>query len=130
MSEEKAALARRAGATLTATSGEEALELAGPGFDVLIETAGVPPTIALAPNLLARHGHAAFIGIPNHPIELDKKTFSNFLRHEITLHGSWNSFSAGSVAAPASLPDPPPTNPPGSLSTFERPAGSPGQASP
>lgn len=94
VSEEKAAMAREAGATLTATSGEQALELAGQGFDVLIETAGAPPTIALAPNLMARHGRAAFIGIPNHPIELDKKTFSNFLRREVSLHGSWNSFSA------------------------------------
>lgn len=94
VSEEKAELARRAGATLTATSGEQALELAGSGVDVLIETAGVPATIALAPNLLARHGRAAFIGIPHNPIELDKKTFSNFLRREVSLHGSWNSFSA------------------------------------
>ncbi|MFV0432613.1 MAG: galactitol-1-phosphate 5-dehydrogenase [Leucobacter sp.] len=94
VSEEKAAMARQAGATLTATSGEQALELAGTGFDVLIETAGVPPTIALAPDLLARHGRAAFIGIPHSPIELGKKTFSNFLRREISLHGSWNSFSA------------------------------------
>jgi len=94
VNEDKAAMAREAGANLTATSGDEAKELAGKGFDVIIETAGVPPTIALAPNLAARHGHAAFIGIPHSPVELDKATFSNFLRLEVSLHGSWNSFSA------------------------------------
>jgi L-iditol 2-dehydrogenase len=87
-------MARTAGADLTATSGDEAKELAGKGFDVIIETAGVPPTIALAPTIAARHAHAAFIGIPHSPVELDKKTFSDFLRHEVSLHGSWNSFSA------------------------------------
>lgn len=94
INEDKAKMARVAGATMTPTTSEDALALAGPGFDVLIETAGVPSTIALAPNMLARHGNAVFIGIPNHPIEFDKKTFSNFLRREVTLHGSWNSFSA------------------------------------
>ncbi len=94
VNEQKAQMAREAGAELTATSGEEALEQAGRGFDVIIETAGVPPTIALAPNLAARHGAAAFIGIPHSPVELDKATFSAFLRREVSLHGSWNSFSA------------------------------------
>ena len=94
LSEEKAQMARVAGADLTALTSEEAVEFAGRGFDVIIETAGVPPTIALAPNLAARHGHAAFIGIPHQPVQLDKATFSNFLRHEVSLHGSWNSFSA------------------------------------
>lgn len=94
VSEEKAAMARQAGADLTAITAESALDQAGKGFDVIIETAGVPPTIALTPNLLARHGHASFIGIPHNPIEFDKKTFSNFLRREASLHGSWNSFSA------------------------------------
>lgn len=94
LAEEKLQMARVAGAELTALTAEEALEHAGRGFDVIIETAGVPPTIALAPNLAARHGHAAFIGIPHSPVQLDKATFSNFLRHEVSLHGSWNSFSA------------------------------------
>lgn len=94
VSEEKAELARQAGATYAATSAEQALAQAGDGVNVLIETAGAPPTIALAPNLLARHGRAAFIGIPQRPVEFDKKTFSNFLRKEVALFGSWNSFSA------------------------------------
>jgi L-iditol 2-dehydrogenase len=94
INEQKAAMAREAGADDAPTTPEEALELAGRGYDVVIETAGVAPTIALAANLAARHGHAAFIGIPHHDVVLDEKTFSTFLRREISLHGSWNSFSA------------------------------------
>lgn len=94
LSEQKAAMAREAGADDAPTTPERALELAGRGYDVVIETAGVSPTIALAAQLAARHGHAAFIGIPHHDVVFDEKTFSTFLRREITLHGSWNSFSA------------------------------------
>lgn len=95
VSVEKAEMAREAGADLTAVNDEEAIGHAGAeGFDVVIESAGVPATIALATALAARHGEAAFIGIPHKPVELDKATFSHFLRREISLHGSWNSFSA------------------------------------
>ena len=94
LNEDKARMAREAGATHTASGDAQALEHAGVGYDVVIESAGVPPTIALAVNLVARRGDAAFIGIPHNPVELDKATFSNFLRREVSLHGSWNSFSA------------------------------------
>lgn len=94
LNEEKAQMARVAGADVTATSSDQALEFAGRGYDVVIETAGVSPTIALAANITARHGHAAFIGIPHSDVVFDEATFSTFLRREISLHGSWNSFSA------------------------------------
>jgi len=90
----KATMAREAGATLTASNDGDALALMGDGFDVVIESAGVPSAITLAVNLVARRGEAAFIGIPHSTVELDKATFSNFLRKEVSLHGSWNSFSA------------------------------------
>ncbi|WHX16215.1 galactitol-1-phosphate 5-dehydrogenase [Streptomyces malaysiensis subsp. malaysiensis] len=94
VSEEKAAMALEAGATRTATTPEQARELAGPGFDVIVESAGVPATADQAVSLAARHGQAVFIGIPHDPVVLPKSTFSAFLRREITLHGAWNSFSA------------------------------------
>lgn len=94
LNDDKARMAREAGATLTASGDEEALEAGGGNYDIVIESAGVPPTIKLAVNLAARHGEASFIGIPHSPVELDKATFSNFLRREVSLHGSWNSFSA------------------------------------
>lgn len=94
LSPEKAAMAREAGATMTANNDAEALEQAGLGFDVVIESAGAAQTVALATQLTARHGEAVFIGIPHTPVELAKSTFSHFLRREASLHGSWNSFSA------------------------------------
>lgn len=94
VSERKAQMARKAGATHTANNDDEAMSLAGRGYDVIIESAGVPATIALAANIAARHGEASFIGIPHRTVEFDKDTFGNFLRHEISLYGSWNSFSA------------------------------------
>ena len=39
-------------------------------------------------------GHVAFIGIPVPDVKLSNATFQYFLRQEISLHGSWNSFSA------------------------------------
>jgi len=94
LNDEKAKMAREAGATLTASGDEEALATGAGSYDIVIESAGVPPTVKLAVNLVAKLGEAAFIGIPHNPVELDKATFSNFLRREVSLHGSWNSFSA------------------------------------
>lgn len=94
VSEQKAAMALEAGATHTATTPEQAREQAGLGYDVVVESAGVPATVDQAVSLAARHGQAVFIGIPHDPVVLPKATFSNFLRREVTLHGAWNSFSA------------------------------------
>jgi L-iditol 2-dehydrogenase len=94
VNEQKAEMARVAGATHTANNDEQALAHAGDGYDIIIESAGVPQTVALAANLAARHGEAVFIGIPHKTVEFDKSTFSNILRREVSLHGSWNSFSA------------------------------------
>jgi L-iditol 2-dehydrogenase len=92
--EQKATMAREAGATHTAITTEQARDLAGDGYDVVIESAGRPATVDMAASLCARHGEAAFIGIPHSPVELGKATFNDFLRREISLHGAWNSFSS------------------------------------
>ncbi|SEG74561.1 L-iditol 2-dehydrogenase [Thermomonospora echinospora] len=94
LNDQKLAMAAEAGATQTATRAEDARELAGDGYDVVVESAGSPATVDLAASLCARHGEAVFIGIPHAPIEFAKETFNAFLRREITLHGAWNSFSA------------------------------------
>lgn len=70
-----------------------AAEIAGEGYDVVIESAGVPASIDQAVALSGRHGEAVFIGIPHDPVVLPKSTFSSFLRREVTLHGAWNSLS-------------------------------------
>ena len=68
--------------------------LAGRGFDIVLESAGVPATADMAANLAGPQGHAVFVGIPHAPVTLSKETFNQFLRLEVSLHGAWNSFSA------------------------------------
>jgi L-iditol 2-dehydrogenase len=92
--DKKASMAVEAGATSTASSAEQARDLAAGGYDVVVESAGVSATETMAIELTARRGEATFIGIPHETIALSSSTFSAFLRREISLHGSWNSFSA------------------------------------
>ncbi len=94
LSEEKAAMAREAGATAAVCSAQDAQQLAGSGFDVVLESAGTPATADLAAGLAGPHGHAVFVGIPHAPVPLSKQTWNRFMRMEVTLHGAWNSFSA------------------------------------
>ncbi|SDS72580.1 L-iditol 2-dehydrogenase [Friedmanniella luteola] len=94
LSEEKSAMAREAGADHAVQTLDEARAVAGRGFDVVLESAGVPVTADMAARLVGPKGHAVFVGIPHAPVELAKETWNQFLRLEVTLHGSWNSFSA------------------------------------
>ena len=94
LSEEKAAMAREAGATAAVQTAGEARDLAGEGFDVVLESAGAPAAADLAASLVGPKGHAVFVGIPHAPVELAKETWNRFMRLEVTLHGAWNSFSA------------------------------------
>ncbi len=90
ISEKKLAMAREAGATHTFL-GTDAVppELL---CDVVIEAGGNSATIGRAITMTGPGGHAAFIGIPTSDVALENKTFQHFLRQEISLHGSWNSF--------------------------------------
>lgn len=94
LSVEKQPMMREAGATHAVASKEEALAVCPAGFDVVVESAGAPVTADMAAALCAPHGEAVFIGIPHAPVELRKETYDRFLRQEVTLRGSWNSFSA------------------------------------
>jgi L-iditol 2-dehydrogenase len=94
LSDEKSAMALDAGATEAVQSAEEARALGGRGFDIVLESAGVPATADMAADLTGPLGHAVFIGIPHAPVTFGKETFNRFMRQEATLHGSWNSFSA------------------------------------
>lgn len=94
LSVEKQPMMHEAGATHAVTSRKEALQVCPAGFDVVVESAGSPVTADLAAALCAPHGEAVFIGIPHAPVELRKETYDRFLRQEVTLRGSWNSFSA------------------------------------
>jgi L-iditol 2-dehydrogenase len=85
-------LAAEAGAEHTSI--DPASAQAEPKFDVVLEAAGVRASINTAMNLVGPGGHAVFIGIPTADIPIDLRVFEHFLRQEITLQGSWNSFSA------------------------------------
>ena len=87
-------MALEAGATAAVRTPEEASALAGRGFDIVLESAGVPVTADLAASLVGPRGHAVFVGIPHAPVELAKETWNRFMRLEVTLHGAWNSFGA------------------------------------
>jgi L-iditol 2-dehydrogenase len=92
VTEEKLALAREAGADLCILSADfaENKERA----DLVIEAVGIDSTINAAVTLAAPGGHVTFIGIPVPDVKLSNATFQRFLRQEISLHGSWNSFGA------------------------------------
>lgn len=85
-------LAREAGATATAPPDE--IALTAEGFDLVLEAAGAPVAEDLAVRMAAPGGHVSFVGIPNRPVQFGAKTFEHLLRQEVSLHGSWNSFSA------------------------------------
>lgn len=87
-------LALEAGATHTYTMAAEALESHSSGFDIVFEGAGVTATENAAIQLCGRGGQAVFVGIPSTDIPISAAIFSHFLRNEVSLHGSWNSFSS------------------------------------
>lgn len=92
VSEEKLALARQAGASICILSKD--LDANKARADVVIEAVGFDQTINAAVMLAGPGGHVTFIGIPVPDVTLANKTFQYFLRQEISLHGSWNSFGA------------------------------------
>ncbi len=94
LNQEKAQMALDLGVTAAATSPAQAAELAGEGFDIVFESAGSAPAVDMAVSLAGRHGEVTFVGIPNAAVTLQESTFNRLLRLEISLHGSWNSFSA------------------------------------
>lgn len=90
--EEKLALARELGATATRDA-READDVLGT-FHVVLETAGVPSAERQAVRLARPRGRVVLIGIPTEDVTLDPATFGHLMREEVSLHGTWNSFSA------------------------------------
>lgn len=90
VSEEKLDLAREAGASLCILSKD--LSSNERRADLVVEAVGLDATINSAVMLAGAGGHVVFIGIPVPDVKLDNRTFQHFLRQEISLHGSWNSF--------------------------------------
>ena len=87
-------LALEAGASEVYASASEALAVHKNGFSIAFEGAGVAATENAAIELCGRGGEAVFVGIPSKDVPIQVGIFSHFLRNEVSLHGSWNSFSA------------------------------------
>jgi L-iditol 2-dehydrogenase len=94
ISEAKLSSASTAGADGVFLDAKSCSEQYPAGFDIVFESAGVPVAENAAITLCAPQGEAVFVGIPLTDVSIDVGNFSHFLRQEITLHGSWNSFSA------------------------------------
>lgn len=66
----------------------------GDGYDMVIETAGVQFTEILSLEIAANKGNVMYIGTPSKPIQLQPKEFEFINRKELTVRGSWMSYSA------------------------------------
>lgn len=92
VSARKLELAREAGASQCLMS--TGLSANAKRADVVIEAVGLDATINAALALAAPGGHVSLIGIPVPDVTLSNNVFQYFLRQEISLHGSWNSFGS------------------------------------
>lgn len=66
----------------------------GKGFDYLFETAGAIPTMKLVYELAANKAQACYIGTPKKEISFSVDEWENLNRKEMTITGSWMSYSA------------------------------------
>jgi L-iditol 2-dehydrogenase len=74
---------------------EEALAFTGGvGYEVCLETGGVPITEILCLDLAAPKGTVMFIGTPHKPVTLQPHEFEYINRKEIIVTGSWMNYSA------------------------------------
>lgn len=98
--QEKLEIAKSLGATYTVNTSEEGylkttMEKTGnKGYEMVIETAGVPATEVLCLELCGNGGSVMFIGTPHVDFTLTPKQFELINRKELLLRGSWMSYSA------------------------------------
>jgi len=64
------------------------------GYEMVIETAGVPATEVLCLELCGNGGSVMFIGTPHVDFTLTPKQFELINRKELVIRGSWMSYSA------------------------------------
>ncbi len=66
----------------------------GRGFEMVVENAGIEFTEKLSLEIAGNKGHVMFIGTPSRPITLAPREFEYMNRKELTVGGSWMSYSA------------------------------------
>ncbi len=64
------------------------------GFDHVLETAGATAAEKMALAIAGNKGSIMFIGTPKTPLTLEPKEFEQINRKELTLRGSWMSYSS------------------------------------
>lgn len=97
---EKLEEAKKYGAEFTINSLEEDLEIKirdctqSSGVDIALECAGSAAAQEQCLRVVKKHGKIAYIGIAYEDIHLPEDSFERIFRHELTLKGFWNSYSA------------------------------------
>lgn len=66
----------------------------GKGFEMVLETAGVPFTEILCLEIAANKGDVMYIGTPHEEFIIKPKQFECMNRKELSVRGSWMSYSA------------------------------------
>jgi L-iditol 2-dehydrogenase len=95
----KLALAQKYGASACINTGEAHFKQAiqeltsGRGFEMVVESAGVEFTEKLSLEIAGNKGEVMFIGTPAKPITLAPSEFEHLNRKELTVRGSWMSYS-------------------------------------
>lgn len=98
LAEEKLETAQKLGATILINSAktnatEKIKKLTG-GVQITIETAGVPFTQIQTAEITRDHGKILLLGTAHKDVTFPAATFERIIRGEITITGSWNSYSA------------------------------------
>lgn len=98
LAQEKLETAKKLGATILINSAEvnateKINELTG-GVQIAIETAGVPFTQVQTAEITRDHGKILLLGTAHKDVTFPAATFERIIRGEITMTGSWNSYSA------------------------------------
>ena len=65
----------------------------GRGFEMVLETAGVPVTEMLCLEIAGNKGSVMYIGTPHKAFTIEPKQFEYMNRKELTVKGSWMSYS-------------------------------------
>lgn len=100
ISEEKLAKAKTCGADVCLNTTSDSFrdiirqEMGGRGFEMVIETAGVEFTEILSLEIASNKGTVMYIGTPSKNVTMKPKEFEYLNRKELTVRGSWMSYSS------------------------------------
>jgi len=66
----------------------------GRGVDLVVETAGTAKAQESCLDLARKGGRVLYLGIPEREVHLCRAAVERLVREELTIYGSWNSYSA------------------------------------